>query len=193
MTAAPKGLQIDRTVFDSLIGELSRRGRGQRESGAFLLCARDHSATAGWQTITAVAYYDDLDPGSLNGAISFTASGYSALSKHCRESALRVVGDIHTHPGRHVAQSHTDASHPMVAIAGHVAVIAPHFATTTIKPTDLGVHVFGANSEWESHFGPDVRTALRIIEPGLTRRPVTWLRINARRLAERLHIGSRSA
>ena len=43
-------------------------------------------------------YYDDLDPGSFTGGITFTADGYTALAALCRRDGLWVAADIHTHP-----------------------------------------------------------------------------------------------
>lgn len=147
-------------LFNSLIGELATRGGGYRESGAFLLASSVSNADR--SRIVAVAYYDDLDADSLTGAISFGARGYSALSDLCRDQSLVVVGDIHTHPSRHVEQSHIDAAHPMVAIPGHVALIAPHFGRGDIQPESLGVHVFHGNGTWTSDFGATTATVFRL-------------------------------
>jgi proteasome lid subunit RPN8/RPN11 len=178
-------LQISEPLFLSMISELARRGGGTRESGAFLLSRRENVETAEQHVITAIAYYDDLDPSSLNGAIAFTASGYSALGTLCRQEALRVVADIHTHPGHRVAQSRTDASHPMVAVPGHVALIAPEFALRRVTASDLGVHVFMSGGVWTSFYGPDVARVLRVRRPRIARRICDRLRTSAGRVVRR--------
>jgi proteasome lid subunit RPN8/RPN11 len=161
-----RGLAIDTELFTVLLSELARRGGGHRESGAFLLSSRQPSTESSspvcWPAVTAIAYYDDLDPRCLTGGITFTAEGYTELNALCRGEGLRVVGDIHTHPHGWVHQSSIDSSHPMAAFDGHVALIAPHYATGVITPADLGAHVFHP-AGWNSYFGADVATVLRVI------------------------------
>lgn len=163
-------LSIDSALFDTLIAELARRGDGRRESGAFLLTARQNPQRLP-QSVTAVAYYDDLDPASLTGMITFGADGYTALAARCRRDGLRVVADIHTHPGRRVAQSLTDATHPMLAVDGHVALIAPHYAHHVTAAADLGVHV-REHGRWTSSYGPQAAALVCI-----RRRTLRWHRL----------------
>jgi hypothetical protein len=106
-------------------------------------------------TVTAVAFYDDLDPNCLTGGITFNAVGYSALGTLCRNRKLRVVADVHTHPASWVQQSDTDARHPMSALRGHVALIAPNYAQGRPRIEHLGAHSFDGNS-WQSFFLDDV-------------------------------------
>jgi hypothetical protein len=103
-------------IVHRLVAGTRDRGQGGRESGAFLLADRGHPAGQLPQPVIAVALYDDLDPDRLTGEITFCAVGYTALSARCRGEGLRVVGDIHTHPGRYVQQSAIDVSHPIVAL-----------------------------------------------------------------------------
>jgi proteasome lid subunit RPN8/RPN11 len=129
-------LRMRRSEWDAMITELRRRGHGRRESGAFLLADRDGVPT----TVTRVVYLDDLDPNCLTGGISFDGLAYSKLWDICDAENRRVIGDVHTHPGAGVRQSPIDAANPMVAQAGHIALIVPHFAMRAIKPTAVGVH-----------------------------------------------------
>jgi proteasome lid subunit RPN8/RPN11 len=150
------GGEISWSMITKLLAELKRRGQGKREAGAFLLADRDRPARfPGRPRVTAAAFYDDLDPASLTGDITFGATGYSALNARCRTERLRVVGDIHTHPHRWVAQSSIDAAHPMSAIKDHIAIIAPNYGYGHIRLSDLGVHVFNAPG-WTSYFHHDV-------------------------------------
>jgi hypothetical protein len=57
---------------------------------------------------------------------------------------VRVIADIHLHTGSGVRQSHTDAAHPMVARAGHLALIAPQFGRGVTRVDQLGAHLKGA-------------------------------------------------
>ena len=176
MTGVRRGLVMDEGLFAALISELARRGNGERETGAFLLARAGHVPDRGARhLVTAVAYYDDLDPGSLTGGITFSADGYTALAALCRRDGLRVVGDIHTHPGSMIMQSAIDTAHPMTAVAGHIALIAPHYAGDVIGPADLGAHILKDGGKWTSFYARD---AARIV--GLTRgtRP-PWSRVRA--------------
>jgi proteasome lid subunit RPN8/RPN11 len=142
-------VKIPRTLWAQVISQLRGRGAGKRESGAFLLSPT--SSTAG--KVTAFICYDDLDPTALqSGAIEFHAAGYSALWRVCGQRGLRVIGDVHTHPGRSVQQSWTDQRHPMVPIVGHTALIVPNFGRTPwwhLK--EVGVYEYLGSFKWRSY------------------------------------------
>ena len=178
MSAARHGLTMDKSLFTQLVGELGRRGRGERETGAFLLARAGHPRDGSRRPpVVAVAYYDDLDPGCLTGDITFTADGYTALAALCRRDGLQVVGDIHTHPQSNVRQSPTDAAHPMRALPGHIALIAPRYARGVTSPADLGVHLLQAGGQWQSAYGRDAARIVRLTSAASRLRAVTrWLR-----------------
>jgi proteasome lid subunit RPN8/RPN11 len=143
-------LRMRRRDWESMITELGRRGRGTRESGAFLLADRAGDR----RTVTRVIYLDDLDPDCLTGGIEFDGLAYSKLWDIC-DAELRVVaGDVHAHPGSGVRQSSIDAENPMVAQKGHVAVIVPHFATRPVPPGQAGVHRYDGHG-WQTWTGKD--------------------------------------
>lgn len=148
-------IRVTEHVFLRMMDELERRSMHEREAGAFLLAAPES------QTVTAVAYYDDLDPGSLTGGITFHAIGYSRLNQLCRERALRVVADIHLHPGERTSQSSVDAAHPMVGRSGHLALIAPGYGAGVTQLEQLGAHL-KTSAGWQSFSGTDVRRVLDI-------------------------------
>lgn len=150
-------LRIPRRRWRALIRELARRGEGCRESGAFLLARTDHRPTR----VAAIVYFDDIDPDCLNGAISIHGSAFAKLWAICSGRGMRVIADVHTHPGADVAQSSIDAANPMVAIRGHVAVILPHFAKRDASPGHAGVHRYEGARSWRSHFGKDAARALK--------------------------------
>ena len=145
-------------TWDLLLAELEQRAGGYRESGAFLL-APVASRTA---TVTSVVYYDDLDPDSLDGGVSLQAGAFSRLWSHCAREQQRVVGDVHTHPGRVVRQSGIDSANPMVARVGHVALIVPNLAAGGIRPADVGIHRYRGDAGWTSVFGSDARDLLYV-------------------------------
>jgi len=137
--------------------ELAARGKGHRESGAFFL-GRVKDAR---RRVRQVVYLDDLDPNCLTGGITFDGSAYSKLWDLCDQLGLQVIGDVHTHPGDWVAQSDIDANNPMLAKAGHIAVIVPHFAAGHPTARKLGVHEYSTDG-WTSWFRKDAHRAIRI-------------------------------
>lgn len=141
-----------------MIGELEWRAGGHRESGAFLLAPVASTAA----TVTAIVCYDDLDPDALDGGVSLQAGAFSRLWSHCARERLRVVGDVHTHPGDLVRQSGIDRANPMVARVGHVAVIVPNLAAGVIRPADVGVYLYRGEDGWTSSFGRDAKALLYV-------------------------------
>lgn len=125
-----------------LHADLGRRGEGRRESGAFLL------ARPGQRHVRAWVSFDDLDPDCLVGAISFAPIGFSRLWDICAHHRLAVVADVHTHPGSRVDQSRIDATNPMIATSGHIALISPHYAAYVPRVEQVGVHVLVGQGKW---------------------------------------------
>lgn len=161
-TSTARPLLISRRRFTRLLRELHRRGENRRESGAFLLAHRDARPIAGGREITEIIYYDDLDADCLTGGITMHATGLSRLNQLCRDRRLRVLGDIHTHPSSSIQQSRIDATHPMIALPGHLAFIAPNYAAGPIVATDLGGHRLLAGGSWEPAYGADVTGMLQV-------------------------------
>lgn len=80
------------------------------------------------------------------------AEGYAKLWQHCRERGLQVLADIHTHPGGDVRQSSIDQKHPMIPIAGHTAMIAPHLGRTSIwSLVEIGIYEYLGRYKWRAH------------------------------------------
>lgn len=173
-------LTISAELFADLMDGLAERGQNRRESGAFLLTARVHPEDELPQPITAIAYYDDLDPDCLTGGIDFHSIGYTELQKLCRRDGLRVAGDIHTHPAHRVQQSRIDASHPMVARDGHVALIAPNFAHGVTQGSQLGAHL-RHGGRWISFYGERAAELVHVPRPcPATERTPWWRRLLTR-------------
>jgi proteasome lid subunit RPN8/RPN11 len=148
-------------MWRDLLVELESRGDGRRESGAFLLAAREPRSTQ----VTDIVYFDDLDPECLVGAIHMHQRAFSKLWDLCAARAMRVIGDVHSHPGSGVGQSSIDRAHPMIATRAHVGVIVPNFAQGAIAAKDVGVHLYLGADGWESHFGADAEQRLRVVSP----------------------------
>jgi hypothetical protein len=150
-------LRVRRPTWDVLVAELGRRGgEGQREAGAFFLAHLDGDR----RTVTKVVYFDDLDPHCLMGTIHLDGRAFSGLWDLCEVERLVVIGDVHTHGGTNVHQSHTDADNPMVARDGHVAVILPHLATRSVAPCNVGVHQYKGADGWSTWTGHDAASRL---------------------------------
>lgn len=145
-------------LWQELLDELAARGGGVRESGAFLLA----DAAGDRRRVVRAVYLDDLDPNSLQGGISFRGTAYGALWRICRRERLTVVADVHTHPGSGVAQSTIDRRNPMIATAGHVAVIVPDYAERPVGGREVGVHVYRGEHQWTSAFGRDAARLLYV-------------------------------
>ncbi len=152
----PERLTVSRLRWRALVGELARRGRGERESGAFLLArAGKHP-----RRVAACVYFDDIDAAALNGAISIRGEKFVRLWAICKARGMRVIADVHTHPGSGVRQSTIDAANPMIATRGHVGIILPHFAQRDATPEHAGVHVYTGERSWKSAYGKDAAALL---------------------------------
>jgi hypothetical protein len=150
-------IQISRRKWRRLMAELARRGQGTRESGAFLLARADRAP----RSVAATVFFDDLDTEALNGTISIRGEAFARLWALCAERGMRVIADVHTHPGTAVGQSHIDSANPMVAQCGHVGIIVPSFAEKSWHPRDVGFHVYRGDRTWSSAFGADAAALLR--------------------------------
>ena len=152
-------IEIDLDLWQEIVQELGRRSLGgSRESGVFLLAPAEN----GTRRVVRAAYFDDLDPDCLVGNIHIRASGFSRLWDLCDAERLRVIADIHTHPGTAVAQSSTDRGSPMIAKEGHLALIVPHYGTRPVQARDVGVHEYRGDSGWAAWYGASTERVLRI-------------------------------
>jgi len=145
---APKHrLRCSRKLWAAMSRELDRRGARRHEAGAFLL----GKVEDGYRIATDVVFYDELDEHAYDsGVCILEAPAFSKLWALCRDRKLTVVGDVHTHGG--VAhQSEADRTNPMIARAGHVALIVPNFARAPIRMRSLGVYEYRGNHAWDDH------------------------------------------
>ena len=151
-------LRIGVALWEDLLRGLRERGGGIRESGAFLLGTGDGAE----RSATRIVLYDDLDPNCLNeGYVRFDGRHYGRLWEFCGRDSLSVVGDVHTHPYG-PGQSHSDKMHPMVSIAGHIALIVPNYAQGVISAADVGVYVYRGRYRWGKYRGRRAAMVLHI-------------------------------
>ncbi len=134
-------------LWKRLVAELERRGGREHEAGAFLL----GTGRRGRFEVRDAIFYDELDPNAYaTGVCVLHGDAFAKLWELCREKKLTVVADVHTHPGAAI-QSPTDKVNPMVARAGHVAVIVPNYASWPILPEHLGVYEYRGQHQWIDH------------------------------------------
>ena len=146
-------------LFQSLIVDLARSGRGFKESGAFLLGKQEDSR----RFVTSYLMYDKIasESSRSHAYVAFTAQEMARAWEHCYATGLQVVADVHTHPFG-PRQSISDRAHPIVSVAGHVALIVPNFAQGSPQPQDLGVHLFCGAGRWQSMFDEEAQAAIRL-------------------------------
>jgi hypothetical protein len=136
-----------------VVAELERRGGHQHEAGVFLLGVEKY----GRHQVTDAVYYDELDPNAYkSGVCALYGDAFAKLWALCREKNLTIVADVHTHPGA-AFQSPSDKTNPMVARAGHMAVIIPFFAKWPITRRTLGVYEYRGQHQWIDHTHPKTR------------------------------------
>lgn len=143
----PPGLCCASGVWHRGVDELARRAGGRQESGAFLLGRIENRV----RRIEEFLFYDDVDPTCFaNGIVEFDGRKLGAVWQHCRDTQRTVVADVHVHPG-HYSQSPSDQRNPMIAEAGHLALIIPNYATGGRMPGHIGVHEYLGSFRWRSH------------------------------------------
>ena len=156
---SPPLLEISRGLYASLIADLARSGAGVAEAGAFLLGAPSDDR----RLITSYLLYEEVAPQShrQHDYVAFTAEETARAWDHCYRKGVQVLADVHTHPFG-PPQSPSDRAHPIVSLAGHVALIVPYFALRDPRPCDLGVHVFLGQGRWCSLFDADAAQAVQL-------------------------------
>jgi proteasome lid subunit RPN8/RPN11 len=152
-----KPLEFQAGVWNDLLTDLRKRGKGRRESGAFLLGCETESV----KSVTRWVSYEDLDPKSKRHAIiKLDTSAFPKLWEVCAAFGLQVMADVHTHPGRPI-RSLSDRAYPMLSIAGHVALIVPRFAAIAVTPTDVSFNIYLGSGSWRSLYGSEAGDLIR--------------------------------
>lgn len=143
---SPK-LSCGSRLWNQGVDELRRRAAGKRESGAFLL----GSTKGETRKIRQFLFYDDVDPTCFaRGIVEFDGSKFGMVWQKCRESNLKVVADVHVHPGR-FGQSESDTHNPMIPEVGHLALIVPDFAARARLPGKIGIYEYLGSRQWRDH------------------------------------------
>lgn len=144
LVAPDHGLRCSASLWRSVMTELDRRGARRHEAGVFLL----GTTVDDRRVAQDVVFYDDLDANAYStGVCVLHAPAFAKLWAICRERGLSVVADVHTHGGRAI-QSEADRTNPMVARAGHIAIIVPDFARPSTRMRDVGIYEYRGNHMW---------------------------------------------
>ncbi len=134
-------------LWKAIVVELDRRGEGQHEAGAFLL-GRERD---GRREVERALFYDDLDRAAYaSGVCVLHGDAFAKLWAVCREEGLTVVADVHTHLGAGF-QSNADRTNPMVARAGHIALILPNLARWPVDQNLFGIYEYRGQHQWGDH------------------------------------------
>jgi proteasome lid subunit RPN8/RPN11 len=140
------------------MAELRRRGRGEHESGCFVLGKVEKNKRRAVRCV----YYDELDPKAYSsGVCILDGRAFPPLWEICRAEGLSVIADIHTHGGE-AFQSCSDRENPMVARPGHLAVIVPRFAKGPVWRHRLGYYRYEGDHRWTNLSGWSARRLLKI-------------------------------
>lgn len=144
--ASPK-LQCSERVWLDGVAELRRRANGRSEAGAFLLGNIKNDIRA----IHRFLYYEDVDPHCFdNGIVEFDGRLLYLVHNECKKLGMRLVADIHVHPGGY-GQSSSDRANPMDPRSGHIAMILPNFAVGKFQPGQFGIYEFQSRNKWINH------------------------------------------
>ena len=79
---------------------------------------------------------------------------FAKLWARCRKAGLKVIADLHAHGGV-ARRSEADRTNPMIARAGHIAIIVPDFAVGPIPHHRLGIYECRGDHAWNDHSGAD--------------------------------------
>lgn len=149
---------VSRKNWSSWLAELKRRGRGRHESGCFILGTVRGAKRYAHQAI----YYDELDSKAYaSGVCVLDGDAFTQLWQICRAEKLSVVADLHTHP-QEAFQSESDRLNPMIARAGHIAIIIPNFASGWIWRHRLGLFRYEGDHRWSDLSGWKARRFLKV-------------------------------
>jgi hypothetical protein len=137
-------LSFNPRLWRHLITEMETRSEGRHESGAFLLGVSRN----GQREVRDIIFYDDVDSRAYStGVCVLHGDAFARLWAECRRRKMTVVADAHTHP-EGAFQSWSDKANPMVARAGHIAIIIPNFARRPIRMADIRMYEYRGQHEW---------------------------------------------
>lgn len=157
---APR-LEVSPGLWAAILTHLREQGAGVRESGGFLL-GQVHN---GVRKVTRFLPYEELQADALQtDFVHLSSASFSRLWDYCATNALEVVADVHTHRFG-AGQSRSDSENPMLAIAGHVALIIPDFAQGPVGLEQIGLYVYQGAHRWTRYRGASVARVMTFTTP----------------------------
>ena len=151
-------IRFNRSLWLHCMKELQARSHGRHESGCFILGTVDRHKRHAQHCVL----YDELDPHAYaSGVCILQGDSFTRLWEICRAEKLTVIADIHTHPAA-AFQSEADRTNPMIARAGHLAIIVPDFAFGWIWRHRLGLFHYEGDHRWTNLSGWQSRSVLKI-------------------------------
>lgn len=151
-------IRFKRSLWLRCMLELQSKSQGRHESGCFILGTVDRNKREARRCV----YYDELDPHAYSsGVCILQGDSFTRLWEFCRAEKLTVVADIHTHPAG-AFQSEADRTNPMIARAGHLAIIIPNYAFGWIWRHRLGVFQYEGDHRWTDLSGWQARSVLKL-------------------------------
>lgn len=154
---AKSTIRFERGLWLRCMSELFRRSKGRHESGCFVLGTVEGERRFARKPI----YYDELDPKAYSSGVCILhGDAFTRLWELCRSEKLTVIADIHTHT--HAAfQSEADRTNPMIARAGHLAIIIPNCASGWIWRHRLKLFRYEGDHRWTDLSGWQARSFLK--------------------------------
>lgn len=154
-----KPIVVTRELWVQTWTGLQKRGGGVRESA----CVWGGIRSTAQDTAQSVVFLDDL-PGVNAGARyhQLSRKTVEALFKILMTNHHMIVADIHTHPGRWVDLSPTDAEHPVEFRRGLPAMIIPNFAMNPPTLDGLGLHEYMGEGDWRRLSPAETTNVMRI-------------------------------
>lgn len=151
-------ISFNRKLWFDCLDELAKRGEGSHEAGCFVL----GTVKGNKRRAVRCVFYDELAPAAYaSGVCILDGDAFTRLWEICRAEKLSVIADMHTHPGD-AFQSESDRTNPMVARAGHVAIIIPNYAAGWIWRHRLGLFQYEGDHRWSDLCGWQARSFLKI-------------------------------
>lgn len=155
---AKQVLHFSRRLWLTCMAELHARTGHRHESGCFVLGKIDQHHRRARRCV----YYDELDPLTYSSGVCILhADAFTRLWAICRAEGLTVIADIHTHP-EGAFQSESDRTNPMIARAGHCAIIVPAYAKGWIWRHHLGLFQYQGDHRWTDLSGWRARSFLKV-------------------------------
>lgn len=151
-------IRFDRSLWLTCMSQLHARSCGRHESGCFVLGTIDRHRHYAQRCV----YYDELDPSAYSSRVCILhGDAFTRLWELCRAEKMAVIADIHTHPAG-AFQSEADRTNPMIARAGHLAIIVPNYAHGWIWRHRLGLFRYEGDHRWIDLSGWQARSFLKV-------------------------------